>query len=552
MASEWKSLKPISVNPKINSPRISHKEYADGKEVFTIKFGNYRIWEFRHLRKTYRSFEFPGCGYEGKVGNPEIPVLSKILKLAPRQKIIIEDVKCVWSKQEAYGRWYPIQPPRSDLNSVQSLKVNESIYKSKADIFLSARVTFSAPRKIWGHSYLALKVVPFKYFPSEGKVCLLKEAKITLRRFNSPKKGNSTKERVVKKHAGYMIITPKCFLKTLKPFINFKKKQHPNLVVKTTEEIGNSVAKIDKVIEKAGSRGTRFFMLVGHSSILPSKGLKDQWKRNGEILCYDADSVYRNHGADKFPSYHVGRFPIGNDVELKTIIDKTLTRWKRPDVYQTRPMLIAHEQEAPWKYQGCVTNILQNALPDAKTPLKPRMILPAAVAQGGLGSRKEDFYKAIRSGVGVMLYRGHGGTDFLATRLLSYWGSRQKDWYEVEGSVPSVFYAIACWNGRMTDGNRKRINGLCENLVNSPSQGIAAAIGAIQPSPTIPNHTFAWNLMYYTYVVPQKTLGEIFQKSLLETMKYGFSNTIHSGQWMMMNDLYNIYGDPELPVTKLK
>ena len=552
-AFAWNRLDDVQVGPgRPDAPKVSSKRFNDGREVITISFNSYSIWEYRHLRQTYRTFTFPGNGFEGEVGDPWTPVFSKIFKAAPGEKIIFEDAQYEWSPKEAYARWFPQQEPRSDLDALKKLKKNEKTYARKGDIFDGIRVTLSSPKKIWGQSYIAMFLRPFKYFPLEGKVGFLKEAKITLRRLNSPSRKPGNVERKVKKHSDYIIITPERFLKTLQPFINFKRKQHPDLVIKTLEEIGVSVAKIDREIEKAGSRGTKFFLLVGHSSVLPAKAYKSPWNDTGKPDCFDADYVYRNHGKDEFPSYKVGRFPAVTESELETIIAKTLRRWQKPGSYQTHPMLIAHEEEAPGKYQGCVTDIYEYVIPSSKTKLSPRMILPAAKSNGGLNSRKEDFYKALQSGVGVMLYRGHGGSDFLATKLLGYWGLRQSDWYEAESSVPLVFYSIACLNGQMTDEKGKRINGLCENLLNSKAYGVAGAIGAIQPSPTTPNHTFAYNLMYYTYVQPKRTLGDVFQISLLESMKYGFANNINAQSWNWLGDLYNLYGDPELPVTNLK
>lgn len=212
-------------------------------------------------------------------------------------------------------------------------------------------------------------------------------------------------------------------------------------------------------------------------------------------------------------------------------------------------MLIAHEEEAPGKYQGCVQGILNHVIRSSKVKLAPKVIFPASIGRGGLASRKEDFYQALSSGVGTMLYRGHGGTDFLATKYLDYWGSRQKHWYEMETAVPPIFYSVACLNGQLTDASGKRVPGLCENLLNSSVYGVSATLGAIQPSPTIPNHTFAWNLMYYTYVEPMPTISDVFHRSVMETMKYGFENNENAAAWTWMGDLYNLYGDPELPVT---
>lgn len=550
-ASPWKCIETVKVGTgKSLVPEVSIEKKNDGREIYTVTFNSYDIWEYRHLRETFTSVEFPGCGYYQKPGDPEVAIWSKIIKLAPGEKLIFEDAEYKWSPKEIYGRWMPSQKAYSDMVEMKTLAMNEKTYRTKGDVFQDSHFTLSAPRKIWNSDYLSISLQPFQYFPLEGRIVLLQEAKIIFRRLNSPKNDANT-EKVKKQHSGYLVITPERFLKKLTPFLNFKKKQHPDLKVLTLEEIGSTVADIDREIEKAGSRGTRFTLLVGHTSILPSQGYKSPWNETGKDDCKDADFIYRNHGNNPFPSYMIGRFPVVSEEELETVIAKTLRRWQNPETYQNKPMLIAHEQEAPGKYQGCVQNILNTVIENSRHKLAPKIIFPSSIGNGGLDSRKEDFYDALQSGVGVMLYRGHGGADCLATKYLQYWGSRQEHWYEMKAAIPPVFYSVACLNGQLTNENGERIFGLCENLLTANSFGVAATIGAIQPSPTVPNHTFAWNLMYYTYTEPQKTIGEVFQKSMLETMKFGFANVESSRQWEWIGDLYNLYGDPELPVTKI-
>jgi hypothetical protein len=551
-AQEWKFVETVRVGPgRPAAPAVNIKQFDDGREVIKVSFNAYDIWEFRHLRQTFTSVEFPGCGYTRQIGEPEVPIWSKILKLVGNEKIIFENVSYKWSEKELYGRWIPSQRSFSDLHNMNKLQINPKTYKSENDVFADSRISLSPLKKIWNDRYLTINLQPFQYFPAKGSIKVLQEATITLRRFNRPK-NDANQERVVRKHSGYLIITPEKFIKTLQPFINFKKKQHPDLKIAILEKIGNSVEKIDAVIEKECSRGTEYVLLVGHTSILASQGYKSPWNRTGKIDCKDADFVYRNQGNNKFPSYMIGRLPVETEAELETVIAKMLRRWKYSHTYQTRPMLIAHEEQAPGKYQGCVQNILNSVISNSRIKLTPKVVFPASVGRGGLASRKEDFYKYLASGVGVMLYRGHGGTDFLATRYLDYWGSRQQHWYEMKAAIPPVFYSVACLNGQLTDPEGKRVNGLCENLLTSSAYGVSATIGAIQPSPTTANHTFAWHLMYYTYVEPKSTIGEIFQKATMETMKYGFANVKYTDEWEWIGDLYNLYGDPEMPVTNIR
>lgn len=549
-AGDWTRVGVLQVQGRRpGAPLVRHEKLDGGRELLTIDFRSYEIWEFRALRQNWIHFEVPGCGLSGDLGQPWAAKWSTIVKKAPREQILLEKVEYEWSGKQQYGRFFPTQRRRPDGSWPDLPQVDEEAYQHPGDYFEGWRFSMSEPRRIWNDHYLTLNLRPFRYFPAEGRIGFVKKARIHLRRVGGHAEDTPGVDRRQKKHASFMVITPERFLETLRPYLAFKRKAHPDLEVRTLEEIGDTVEDIDRVIEKAGSRGTGAFLLVGHSTILPAAPFDQAWDDDDIPDCFDSDSVYRNQGENPFPSYKVGRFPVTTEKELASVVRKTLRKLRYPDTYRTHPMLVAHEEQAPRKYQGCVNDILETVVPHSKIDLEPRLVFPAPRDRGGLGSRLDDFYQGMQKGVGVLLYRGHGGTDFLATKYLGYWGAHQSDWYELETAVPPVFYSIACLNGQMTDEKRERVFGLCENLITADSQGVSGAIGAIMPSPTTPNHTFAWYLMHYTYVKPQGTLGEILERSLISTMKYGFENSEWSGSYLSMGELYNLYGDPELPVV---
>ncbi len=151
------------------------------------------------------------------------------------------------------------------------------------------------------------------------------------------------------------------------------------------------------------------------------------------------------------------------------------------------------------------------------------------------------------------MYRGHGGTDVIATRLLNYFGGEQSDCYESKITVPTVFVSVACSNGALTDNHRNDVKGLCQNLVvyPSPEHGVVGAVGAIMPSPTVPNHYWAKRFMYHTYVEPKATIGEVFNAAMFDVLLYGVEENENSLAYRDMNKLYNIYSDPELPLVAI-
>jgi len=129
-----------------------------------------------------------------------VPIWSKIIKLAPGEKLVFEDAEYKWSSKELYGRWMPSQKAYSDIADMKPLVVNEKTYHTKGDVFENRRFAISSPRKIWNSYYLNISLQPFQYFPLEGRIVLLQEAKITI---NNPLLGlNNTLVilRIIKTH----------------------------------------------------------------------------------------------------------------------------------------------------------------------------------------------------------------------------------------------------------------------------------------------------------------------------------------------------------------
>jgi len=555
-ARGWKEIGYIYCwgDERMANPEVDTVEQSDGTIVIAVKFHVFRITERRELRQNFVRINTPACSFGGnKIGQVQYPVWHHALKLHPGESIIFEKAEYEWSAKPIYGRLFPAQKFTADGAFPAKFVVDDKFLKSEGDYFAGWRCSLSSPFRALNRDYVSLNLVPLQYHPLEGRSSVLKRVTIHLRRIGGNRSNEQNSERVSKQRTGYLVITPERFLETLEPFLNFKRSLHPGLKVITTEEIGNTFAAIDSVVERETSRGTKFVLLVGHTTILPSAPYVSAYRKSGKPACFDGDFVYRCMGNETFPSVCVGRWPVTDDIELEHVIRRTLRRLKNPGLYQTKVIFAAHEERAPGKYQGCIRRIVDTIVPRSKLPLEPTLIFPAPPSRKGLGSRKADLIAALKRGASLFLYRGHGDTDEMATRLLGYFGGNQEDWYESQISIPTVFFSVACLNGQLTTAEGKEANGLCENLIvcPSPHHGVVACIGAIMPSPTVPNHLFAKRLVYHTYVEPKGSIAEVLNAAIFDTLLYGIEERDNSAQFRAIGDLYNIYGDPELPLTAL-
>ena len=89
---------------------------------------------------------------------------------------------------------------------------------------------------------------------------------------------------------------------------------------------------------------------------------------------------------------------------------------------------------------------------------------------------------------------------------------------------------------------------LMNRFLSTTASGAAGGLAAIHLSPTEPNSVFAWHLMHRSYQDPVPSLGEVFQHALTRTLQFGVDDPEQGKYYRKLGELYNLYGDPEMPV----
>lgn len=535
-------------------PQVTIETLAPDLDEVRIRFGTYNVFEEADPGGTLTNIGFPGCSFVGAVGTPWTALFTRNLRVHPRESIAVESIEIDWLEQEIDGRLYPT-PDHPGRDGKPSPRVfDEAAYQTEGDFYASyfpasaERVTLDAPFQVWDETFVPLQLVPVSYEAGTGRIRLAREARIQLRRRGRPT-GAPDPGSKRKPHPGYLVITPERFLEGLRPFLNFKRKTHPDLEVKTLEEIGLDPRPwhIDPVIEKAAERGTRYVLLVGHGSLLPGERTDSPLGTRGEG-CHDGDSIYRTNDLDAIPDVCVGRFPVRDEAELAAMVDKTLTRLRNPATHARKLLLAAHEEDAPDGYQGNVKGIVEGQLPDAAFVPELDLVLTADPARGGLGSRLDDMIASLRRGVGVFLYRGHALDGHLGSERLENFGRNPDHLLSYQQAAPPIFLAPACSAGRMTTEDGKAADGLLVRMVTAPRGGAVAAIGSIVWSPRVPNDRLAERLIHHVYVEPAPSLGLAFNRALTDVMVAGVEGLASSRDHAILGSLYNLYGDPEMPL----
>lgn len=536
-------------------PQVTFEALAADLDRVRIRFGTYNVFEESDPGGPLTNIGFPGCSFVGEVGQPWTPMLTRNIRVHPAERVTVESVEIDWLEPGLDGKLFPTPDFNGPEGKPAPRVFDAEAYSVPGDFYQAYfpssgdRVLLESAFQVWDETYVPLQLIPLGYEPGTGRIRLVREARITLRRQNRPTSPPDAGSRR-KPHPGYLVITPQRFVEGLRPLLNFKRRSHPDLEVITLEEIGSDPRPwhIDPVIEKAAERGTRYVLLVGHASILPGERTASPLGTRGEG-CHDGDAIYRTIDLDGIPDVCVGRFPVRDEAELASMVEKTLTRLRHPETHARKLLMAAHEENAPDGYQGNVLGIVENQIPEAAVVPEVELILTAAPDRGGLGSRAGDLQRALRRGVGIFLYRGHALDGHLGTPLLDNFGQHPEHLLSYQQAAPPIFLAPACSTGRMTAENGQATDGLCVRMVTAARGGAVAAVGSVVWSPRTPNDRLAERLVHHIYGDPAPTLGLAFNRALTDVMVGGVEGLASSRDHMLLGALYNLYGDPELPLA---
>jgi hypothetical protein len=144
--------------------------------------------------------------------------------------------------------------------------------------------------------------------------------------------------------------------------------------------------------------------------------------------------------------------------------------------------MVAHREQAPKKYQGCLEDIYTSTYVEPYTFIKA---YGAKESKGGNNATNDDVIESINNGVGIVNYRGHGfETGWAASWSYDNVAFGKTQINALTNNVYPVVFSIACLNGKVETGEC-----LLESFTRSPN-GAVGVLGAFYASYTTPNHTY--------------------------------------------------------------
>lgn len=450
---------------------------------------------------TYHWLSFDEPATLSFVGEPALPLISRLIALPKGEDIEVKIKDEMWSDEFFVGQIMPRQKSVLESEEEPPFEKNDTIYREE---IYQTEILQVGNLQCWrGINNRALNICPIRYMPREGKISVLKEfiieisfdntAKISPYRFSDMHMFLNQEKTLESKMAGqqrdstdtydYLIIAGdipgvlEC--QALADFRKWKAFKGFKTKVVSTSITGGTSAQIKQYISNEYPKGIKYVLFIGDSDkiplfyydidTLPSKVRSDYW-----YGCIYGENDYE---AD----ICVGRFSTNSLFELSNMVNKTISYEGECRIYGKNVLLVAHCQGAPNKYQGCSETIRTSYYNESASYTTA---YGASLTVGGDSATNAYVVSEINAGKNIINYRGHGGY-----RGWSQWNVNQESFYDYQidslcNTTNDIFFCVACQNGNIH-------NRTCfmETFMRS-NHGAAGMIAATENTYTIVNHTF--------------------------------------------------------------
>ncbi len=335
---------------------------------------------------------------------------------------------------------------------------------------------------------------------------------------------------------------------------------------------GLSSAKIQPLVNQKKARGfhTTTVSLAGSHSCEAVRDIITNWYNEtpperdhycllvGDVdripLCVEPYNGWKTDDlyADVVPSgetgifnteVYLGRLSVDGDDDLHNQVSRILTYEDSlgfNESWLDSVVLIAHEQEAPGKYEGNMEEVRTYPYSQVDPSFKTVYGSNAANHNAQIDHAIEDH------GVGIVSYRGHGSSTAIAE--WNYWG----EWWNTDNVAslnPGPRMLPVVWSFTCTNSNIEYGDCIAERWMESwdgdrPSVGAVAHYGATMVSGTEQNHTL--NKMMWRAVFDEglTTISHAIERAEL-TMRLTHSADQNAYLFMLL-------GDPEMQVRRTR
>lgn len=503
----------IDTNLQEQRPIIELLEADAEQYKIKVRIPGFYKEQINHLGTIYDVLSFEGYSTLNVVGEPALPIITQLIGLPSYGIDCSASIESpVWVNVDI-GRVYPFQSPLFEIEEQQTFAVSSKIYNQSS--YEPELIDLGDVMSYKGLKNINLQICPFKYFPLENRLCVMQEFIVNIH-FNGINGRSSETNTVlpsIKSIIGimsnyntalidtyntasvknlqrtedesydYLIIGGKTELlnsNILREFCRWKAFKGYKCKIVSTATIGNNTDDIKSFIKNEQSKGIQYVLFIGDTDIIP---VYSGWISYESVAgdywygCLDGNDDFQADVA-------IGRFSTNTIEELTNMINKTIAYESTPSSsgWQNKALMIAHKENAPGKYQGCIENICNSTYVEPYTFIKA---YGANETLGGNRATNADVINNINEGVGIVNYRGHGSEISWDSKWsFDNVGFGISHINSLNNNVYPVIFSIACLNANIVTNEC-----FLETFTRS-SKGAVGVLGSFYSSYTIQNHDY--------------------------------------------------------------
>jgi hypothetical protein len=401
---------------------------------------NYSISELSIESVLNSSGEFfkisiPGHNPSSELGKPELPVLSRLIEVPEGNSISIRisDIKAekiTPSVENFKGRLYPSQPGTTKEFQVTKPEfvIDKKEYSSHG-LILSDTVKIENLGKVRNRQLASVLIYPLRYNPSSNELEVITSMKIeidftsssgtltpslksaSLLFSQSVDKGmlNYNPSDVITGYSDQpvkmIILTDPAFKKNLQPFLKWKTQQGYRLTtiykgtgLSTYTQLKDSITKIYNSATLLNP-APDYILIIGDVNRIP--------KSDGTSNISDMYYGEFNGNGDYIPDMYIGRLPVADTTELKTVIGKIIQyekfQYADTNKFYKRTLVTAGNDGGYSTYMnGQVKYAIANYLNNTYSIDSYSFFYPQA------SSNTDSIKKLFKKGLSFVNYTGHG------------------------------------------------------------------------------------------------------------------------------------------------
>ena len=367
-------------------------------------------------------------------GEPQLPTLHQTIAIPEGAEFKVTIMEEKWTDVEI-GKIYPAQRDVKECDPEPPFTIKESAYQQ--EVYTPFLVTTGEEWNWWGIRGNTVHVCPFRYHPLDNRLSVLTDFVLQIEfsecsgnppvrvrdlkraidwhMFDNNISGFPVKSDMAKSSPDdydYLIIVGDIpYIRdsqALKDFTQWKAFKGYKTKVVSTDSTGITPSDIKNYIyQEQINHGIKYVLFIGDHDKIPMKVVygvvasSDTVKSDYWYGCLDNDNYYAN--------IPIGRFSVDAVFTFNKMVEKTIAYERSYNGNYKKTLLVAHKEEAPYKYQECCETIRGEHTNSLSFTTAYGAL--AAYPYQGDNATNSQVVNHINSGMHIVNYRGHGIPD---------------------------------------------------------------------------------------------------------------------------------------------